>query len=153
MKFINLKTESTREALVAMLSDNDRVNENVRYDPRDGKPMMKLKEKGTRIRISCEFTGRATKDNGFFGGTRFFGRIKEKDGKATVKGIITTDPFFHLFIIGLFCFFIVQCIIKQGFSVVPVFVILFDYMLYKDEFKKQGYIQRYIFRAVRRLLK
>ena len=153
MKLINVTVESSQSELVDMLSDNDRVNENVRFDPRVGKPLMKLKEKGGRLRMTCEFTGRATKDNGFLIGTFFWGRVREKDGKTSIKGIITTDPLFHLIILGLFCFFIVQCIINQGFSVVPIFVVLFDVMLYKDEFKKQGYIQRYIYRAVRRLSK
>lgn len=136
-----------------MLADNDRVNENVRFDGAPGKPLMKLKEKSGRLRITCEFTGRATKDNGFIIGTFFLGRIKEKDGKTVLRGIITTDPLFHLLIIGLFAFFVVQCIINKGFSVMPIFVVLFDLMLYKDEFKKQGYIQRYLFRAIRRLSK
>ena len=153
MKFINISTPNTKDELVSMLSDNERVNENVSYDVRLGKPKMKLKEKNGRLRITCELMGRATKDNGFIVGTFFFGRVKEKDGKATVKGIITTDPLFHLLIVGLFCFFVVQCIINRGFSVLPIFVVLFDLMLYKDEFKKQGMIQRYIHRAVRRLSK
>ena len=80
MKFVQIKTRRTPEELLAMLSDNDKVNEKVRFDSKRGTPRMKLKENKQRIRITCELVGGTTKDNGFLVGTYFGGKIKVKNG-------------------------------------------------------------------------
>ena len=151
MKFIRLKTHRTPEELLSMLSDNDKVNENVRFDSKRGTPHMKLKENKQKIRITCELVGGATKDNGFLVGTYFSGKIKVKNGETTLTGAILTAPIYHAILAVFVALFIVQCIVVKGFSVIPIFAVLFDILLFKEEFKKQGYIFRYIYRAQRRL--
>ena len=42
MKFINLKTKASPSDVISMLSDNDRVNHNVIFDDRGGKPFMNV---------------------------------------------------------------------------------------------------------------
>ena len=95
--------------------------------------------------------GGPTKDNGFFVGTYFSGRLSEKDGRTKLKGIITTAPIYHLFLIALVVVFIIQCFRLRGFSVIPPIIIIFDIFMFKNEFKKQGYIKRYLYRAARRM--
>ena len=151
MKFVKLKTRSTKEELLSMLSDNNRVNEKVKFNDKRGKPHMKLKEKNGKIRITCEMMGGLTKDNGFVIGSFFYGKMKEKNGVTTLSGVILTAPIYHLLFLLMLGFFVAQCIINKGISVVPVFLVLFDMLLFKDEFKKQGYIYRYIYRAAARL--
>ena len=151
MKLIKLESSASKEELLAMLSDNDRVNKNAVADDKKGTPFMHVKESGGKIRIKCEYIGGATKDNAFIDGTRFSGRITEKNGKTEIKGVITTALIFHVILFAFFCAFIGVCIAKQGFSIVPICLLVFDFFMYKDEFKKQGLIERYIMIAVKRL--
>ena len=151
MKFVKLTTHRTPEELLTMLSDNDKVNENVHFDSKRGTPRMKLNENKKRIKITCELVGGATKDNGFFVGTYFSGSIKVKNGETTLTGAILTAPIYHLLLAVFIALFIVQCFVVKGFSVIPIFALLLDVLLFKEEFKKQGYIFRYLHRAVRRL--
>ena len=151
MKLIKLESSATKEELLAMLSDNDRVNKNVRLDDKRGTPFMHVKESSGKLKIKCEYIGGATKDNAFIDGTRFSGRITEKNGKTEIKGVITTALVFHLILAAFFLAFIGVCIARRGFSIVPVCLIVFDIFMYKDEFKKQGLIERYLMRAVKRL--
>ena len=39
-----------------------------------------------KLKIKCEYIGGATKDNAFIDGTRFSGRITEKNGKTISLG-------------------------------------------------------------------
>ena len=153
MKFVNLSTDASREEVLEMISDSNRVNQNVNFDPKLGKPLMKTKEKNGKIRITCELLERGKKDNGFIVGTFFTGKITEKNGKTVLKGVALTAPVYHLIMLALLVVFIVQCIRLNGFSVVPIFILLFEIMLFKDEFKKQGLICRYLARAFRKLEK
>lgn len=153
MKFIKFETQATKEELLSMLSDNDRVNKNVVFDDKRGTPFIHVKELSGKIKIKCEYIGGATKDNAFIDGTRFTGKITEKDGKTEIKGVIATAVVFHLILFLMFAAFIVMCFVRQGFSVVPICLIIFDVFMYKDEFKKQGIIERYIKRAIKRLEK
>ncbi len=149
MKFINLTFPTTKDSVIELLKNNEEVNANVRFDSR-GKPLMKIKErKNGKIRITCEMLERPTKDNGFLVGTYFSGKLTERDGETRLKGYLVTAPIYHTILIGFFVWFIVQCFIVGGFSPVPPLLILFDVMLFKDEFRKQGYIARYLYRAVR----
>ena len=151
MKFIKIKTDSKPEAIVSMLKDNETVNKNVKFDDKRGKPHIHVKDNNGKIKLTCEYLGGATKDNAFLSGTSFFGSIREKNGYTEIKGVITTAPIFHLCLFLMFAAFIVVCIVKEAFNVVPICLLIFDIFMYKDEFKKQGIIERYVKRAVRKL--
>ena len=154
MKFINLEFSTSREETLALISDNERVNRNVNFDERRGKPLMRIKDKGDgKIKITCEMLGRATKDNGFIVGTYFTGRLKAQDGKTQLRGVILTAPIYHLVLIAFMVLFAIQCIYLKGFSLVPIVILAFSLFMCKDEFKKQGYIVRYLTRAARRTYK
>lgn len=153
MKFVNIETLRTKEELIALIRDNEKVNPNMRADERRGKPVMKINEKGNRIKIKCEMIGGASKDNGFLVGTYFSGKITEKKGRVRLKGVILTAPIYHLCLIALLCLFVLQCIKMKGFSPVPIILLLFDLLLFKEEFKKQTYIYSYLNRAARILNK
>ena len=151
MKFISLDFPISKEETLALISDNARVNRNVNFDERRGKPLMKVKDKGEgKIKITCEMLERPTKDNGFLVGTYFTGKLTEKNGGTRLRGIIMTAPIYHLVLIALVVLFIVQCIYLKGFSVIPVIIVIFSLFMFKDEFRKQGYIARYLQRASRR---
>jgi hypothetical protein len=152
MQFINLEYPASCAEVLEILSDNERVNKNVTFDERRGKPLMRIKDKGNgKIKITCEMLERATKDNGFFVGTYFSGKLTEKKGVTRLKGIILTAPIYHLMLFAMIAVFIFQCIRMNGFSVIPVMLVIFDIFMFKDEFRKQGYIRRYLYRAVRRI--
>ena len=153
MKFIKIETSASREELLDMLSDNDRVNKNVVFESKKGTPYMHVKESCGKLKIKCEYIGGPTRDNAFLDGTRFSGKIVERNGATEIKGVITTAVIFHVILFLMFSFFIAMCIVRRGFSVVPVCLLVFDIFMYKDEFKKQGIIERYIARAVKRLEK
>lgn len=151
MKFISLDFPISKEETLALISDNARVNRNVNFDERRGKPLMKVKDKGEgKIKITCEMLERPTKDNGFLVGTYFTGKLTEKNGGTRLRGVIMTAPIYHLVLIALVVLFIVQCIYLKGFSVIPVIIVIFSLFMFKDEFRKQGYIARYLQRASRR---
>ncbi len=156
MKFINIQTTKPAPEILSMLRDNTRVNEGVKFaDKKGGKPFMHVKEKEGKLRIKCEMMGRPTKDNGFLMGTAFYGRITEKDGETTLKGVIVTSPIYHAVVFILSIALILQMIYSSNVSSIPVliFAAAFEIMFFSDEFKKQGYISRYLERAVRRLEK
>ena len=150
MKFVKIRTDAPAEHVLSMLADNDRVNKNVTFDEKYGKPYFHLKRKDGSIRIKCEYMGGATKDNAFADGTAFRGRITEKNGVTTVSGVITTAFIFHLVMLALLGVFVYQCISIGGFNAVPLCLLAFDVFMFYKEFKKQGLIARYISRAVRR---
>lgn len=149
MKLIRYQTSASKEELLSVLSDNEKVNKNAGAETQRGTPHMHVKEKGGKIKIKCEYVGRAVKDNAFIDGTVFRGKITEKPGVTELKGLISTAVIFHVALIAFFIVFIALCIERQGFSIVPICVVLFDIFMYKDEFKKQGIIERYVYRAVK----
>lgn len=151
MKFVNIEFDSSKENVLSFISDNDRVNNNVRFGDDGVVPMMKVKSAEKSIKITCELIGKNRKDNGFLVGTYFKGRIVEKSEKTYLKGVILTAPVYHAILMLLIAVFIVQCFKLGGLSVVPLFIVLFDVFLFKDEFKKQGIIKRYLLRAKRRI--
>ncbi|MBO5879985.1 MAG: hypothetical protein J6Q68_05485 [Clostridia bacterium] len=153
MKFVSIKSDSSRDALLKAISDNNFVSENVVYNSKGTKPYMHVKEKNGTVKIKCEIKGGPTKDNGFIVGTYFRGRIFERDGGSELKGIIVTAPIYHAVIVAFTVFMIWQCIVQQGFNLVIPFIWLFNFILFKSEYKKQGYIQRYLYRAARLLQK
>ena len=156
MKFINIQTTKSAPELLSMIRDNTRVNEGVKFaDKKGGKPFMHVRENEGKLRIKCEMMGRPTKDNGFLMGTAFYGRITETDGETAIKGVLVTSPLYHAVVIILAIALIAQMIYSSSISSIPVliFATAFEIMFFSDEFKKQGYISRYLERAVRRLEK
>ena len=154
MKFINIKTEKSSAELLSIISDNTRVNSGVKFaDKKGGKPFMHVRAKDGKLRVKCEMMGRPTKDNGFLMGTQFYGKIIENNGETTLRGVITTSPIYHLIVFALAVALIVQMIYSGSASSIPIliFALAFEFLFYADEFKKQGYISRYLFRAVKRL--
>ena len=152
MKFINIRTPLQKDKLLKLLSDNEFVNGGVKFEEKLGKPRMHLKEKKDgKIRITCELTGRATRDDSFFLlGTYFKGKITESEEGTVLKGHITTAPIYHLVWLALVITFIAQCIRLGGFSVIPICLIAINLFMFWNEYKKQGLIERYINRAVKR---
>lgn len=149
MRSFRYKVNASRDELVELLSDNDKVNKGVTTEYKKGNPYMHVDTKCEKIKIRCEFIGGATKDNAFIDGTKLRGKIVEKDGYTEFRGTIMTAPIFHAILILMFAAFVVMCIVKQGFNVVPICLVVFDIFMYKDEFKKQNIIDRYVFRAVK----
>ena len=147
MLFLNYKIRAEKEELLSVLRDNNLVVEEEKFDTRRGKPRMHIKEKGNILKIKCELTERATKDNGFLEGTYFLGKISEKCGTTRLFGVILTAPIYHFLFLLLFGFFIYQCIAVGGISPIPIILVVFDGFMFYDEFRKQGLIKRYIFRA------
>jgi hypothetical protein len=143
-------TDIPADELLSVIKSHDYVNENIRFDERYGKPVMKVKEKGERLTVTCEMVGGPSKDNGFIIGTFFRGRIRERGGMTTLKGVITTAPIYHINLFALTVFFVYQCIRLGGFSPIPIIILGFSYILFKNEFRKQRIISAYLRRAVRR---
>ena len=149
MKFVNITTDTPREELLSLIKSCERVNSGVQFDEKIGIPKIKVKQKGERLHITCELLNRPSKDNGFLVGTYFAGKLRERDGVTTLRGVILTAPIYHLVLLALFAAFIVMCIQKGGFSVTPVLLLVFDYFMFSLEFKKQGIIKRYFERCVK----
>ena len=152
MQFVKIQLPRPKEEVMQMICDNERVNKNVIFDENDGVPLMKFKENGESLKITCEMQNRPTKDDGFLVGTFFSGKVKERDGVTTVSGIILTAPIYHLFMIALMAFFVYRCITLGGINFVPIFLLIFSLFMFRGEFKKQGYIKRYLYRAAKRLM-
>ncbi len=147
MLFVNYDIHAKREELLSSLSENDLIVTQEKYDTSRGVPEIHIKQKGDKIKITCTFTGRNTKDNGFLEGTYFVGKISESDDKTALRGIILTAPIYHAILAIIFGLFIYQCISLGGFNPVPVILLIFSIFMFRDEFRKQKIIKRYIFRA------
>lgn len=147
MLFVNYKIHAPIEEVRSVLIDNNLVVDKEKFDTSAGTPKMRFKEKGDRLKITCEMTGKATRDNGFLVGTYFSGKLTEKNGVTALRGIILTAPIYHLILILLLAFFVYRCIVVGGFSVLPICLAVFDIFMFWGEFKKQCIIKRYIFRA------
>ena len=149
MKFVNMKTTVSRECALDAIRNSQKVNENVKFDERRGRPLIKTKEKGSTLFITCEMIGGPSKDNGFLIGSFFLGSLKEKAGEARLRGVIMTAPVYHLILIAFCVYFLVQSIIIGGITLVPLMLVPFSLYLFKGEFSKQGIIKRYLGRALR----
>ena len=150
MKLINLESTVSRTELLDMISNSELVNEKVKFDENKGRPLIHLKTKGDRLRIKCEMVGGPTKDNGFLEGTYFVGKLTEKDGTSRLRGVILTAPIYHTFIVLLMALFVMRCIQLGGFNPVPIILLIFSLMMFRGEFEKQGTIERYLKRAIRK---
>ena len=147
MQFVNYDIHAPIDEVRSSLADNDKIVKDEGFDTTKGYPRIHLKEKEEKIKITCEFCGRARKDNAFLEGTYFVGKFYQKDDVTTIKGIILTAPIYHTVLALLFAFFIYKCISLGGISIVPFCLVIFSVFMFYDEFRKQGIIKRYIFRA------
>ena len=150
MKFIKLKSSLPRLELLDVIRDSDFVNDRVKFDEKKGRPLIHVKDNGKRVRLRCEMVGGPTKDNGFLEGTYFYGKITEKDDFTSVNGIIITAPIYHALLLLLFAFYIYRCIALGGFNPLPLILMLFSLLMFKKEFEKQGTIEKYLKRAIRK---
>lgn len=157
MKTVNILTKKSKDEVLDFLNNNDKVNENVRFDDKKGgRPYMHIKERDGRLKIRCEMVGRPTKDNGFvIMGTVFNGKIKEKNGATQITGIATTSVIYHIIMSLLAVFLLISIFAFDMYQLIAILVcvIAFEFIFFYDEFKKQGYIVRYIERAIKRLEK
>ena len=150
MKFVRLECRVPRDDLLGVISNSELVNDRVKFDENKGRPLIHLKTKNERLKIKCEMVGGPTKDNGFLEGTYFVGKLTERNGVSRLRGIILTAPIYHTFIILLMALFVMRCIQLTAFNPVPIILLLFSVMMFKNEFEKQGTIERYLKRAVKR---
>lgn len=147
MLFVNYKIHAQYEDVRVALKNERLISEKEKFSEEGIAPKFHIKEKEKSIRITCELTGGATKDNGFLVGTYFKGKLAEKDGVTSLRGAVLTAPIYHAVLILLLAFFVYKCIVEGGFSVVPICLLIFDIFMFWKEFKKQSLIKRYIFRA------
>lgn len=150
MKFIRLESSVSRSELIGVIKNSDLVNDKVKFAENKGKPLIHVKEKGDRLKIRCEMVGGPTKDNGFLEGTYFVGKIQERDGVSRMRGIILTAPIYHAFLALLMAFYVYRCISLGGFNPVPLILFAFSIFMFRSEFEKQGTIERYLKRAIKR---
>ena len=147
MKLVDLQTRLSRREYVEAIRDHNRINEGVKFKEKLGRPSFKVKEKGTRLRLSCTYVGGNSRDDGFLVGTYFIGSLKENADGCRLKGIIVTSPLFHLVLLALTVVFILKCMELGGFSVIPPIFLAMSLFMFKDEYGKQGVIKRYLYRA------
>lgn len=150
MKFVRLECRVPRDELLGVIANSELVNDRVKFDEEKGRPLIHLKTKNDRLKIKCEMVGGPTKDNGFLEGTYFLGKLTEREGVSCLRGVILTAPIYHTFIILLMALFVMRCIQLAAFNPVPIILLLFSLMMFKNEFEKQGTIERYLKRAVKR---
>lgn len=150
MKVVKLESYASRDELLGIIKNSELVNDRVKFDENKGKPLVHVKEKNDWLRIKCEMVGGPTKDNGFLEGTYFVGKLTESDGKTRLRGIILTAPIYHTFLALLLVFYVYRCISLTAFNPVPLILLIFSLMMFKKEFEKQGTIERYLKRAVRK---
>lgn len=152
MKLIKMRTRASRAELLSILSNSDLVNDGVAFNEKKGRPRMLVKEgKGDAITVSCKLVGGATKDNGFvLGATKFRGRLTERDGVTTLSGVILTAPVYITVLVALLALFVGMCIYLGGFNPVPPICFIFGLYLISGEYAKQGMIDRYFRRAIKR---
>ena len=151
MKFLKLETVAARDELLSVIHNHELVNDKVRFDDNKGRPVMHVKDNGKRVNIKCEMVGGPTKDNGFLEGTYFVGKLTEKSGITRISGVILTAPIYHTFLVLLTFFYAYRCINLGAFNPVPLILLIFSLFMFKGEFEKQGIIERYLKRAIRRL--
>lgn len=150
MRFVKYDIHAKRDDVLASLAENDKIVSQEKFDLSNGKPRIHIKEKSNnKVIIRCEYVGGRTKDNGFLEGTYFVGKLSEVDETTKISGIIITAPIYHSIIALLMSFFVYQCVVKSGFSPIPIIALVFSFIILRDEFRKQGIIKRYIFRALK----
>ena len=150
MKFIKLDTRLSRTELIETVNNAEFVNDKVKFDDKKGKPKIHVKDNGKKVKLKCEMVGGPTKDNGFLEGTYFVGSFKETATGTHVRGIILTAPIYHTMLLLLALFYAYRCITLGAFNPVPLILLIFSIAMFKGEFEKQGTIERYLHRAIKR---
>lgn len=153
MKLISLKSQAKREEIISLIKSYELVNDKVKFDERKGKPAFFVKEKKQTVKVKCQYTEGNVKDNGFLEGTYFIGKLSEKNGISSLKGIIVTAPIYHAILAIIAAIFVYRCITIGGFNPVPVIMLIFSIFMFKGEFEKQGVIERYLLRAFKKIEK
>ena len=151
MKIVNLKTYSSKDEVLSLLNNHELVNSRVKFDDKKGKPHFFVKAKNDTVKVKCQYENSNVKDGGFLEGTYFIGKLKEKNGISNLKGIIVTAPIYHTVLAIIMALFVYQCISLGGFNPVPVIMLVFSIFMFKNEFAKQGVIERYLHRVFKRL--
>ena len=150
MKIIKLDARVSRDELLETVNNSEFVNDKVKFDDNKGKPKIHVKDNGKRVKLRCEMVGGPTKDNGFLEGTYFVGAFKESAAGTHVRGIILTAPIYHTMLLLLAIFYAYRCITLGAFNPVPLILLIFSIFMFKGEFEKQGTIERYLHRAIKR---
>ena len=150
MKIIKLDTNLSRSELLEAIKGSEFVNDKVQFDENKGKPKIHVKDNGKRVKLKCEMVGGPTKDNGFLEGTYFIGTLKESNSGTHVRGIILTAPIYHTLLTMLTAFYVVYSAMHGAFNPVPLILLIFSIVMFKGEFEKQGTIERYLHRAIKR---
>ena len=153
MKRVNFKINSTREKFLETVRDNRIVNEGMAPMEDGSSPTAEIKEGKHLVRIRCRMVGGASRDNGFFFGTFFRGTVKEKEDGLYVRGWILTEPIVHLIWLAIVVYFVIVCIQVGGISLIPIFLSLLLYFVFKPEYRKQNVLFRYLIRAAKRSTK
>ena len=151
MKIIKLDARVSRDELLETINNSEFVNDKVKFDDNKGKPKIHVKDNGKRVKLRCEMVGGPTKDNGFLEGTYFVGTFKESAAGTHVRGIILTAPIYHTMLLLLAIFYAYRCITLGAFNPVPLILLIFSIAMFKGEFEKQGTIERYLHRAIKRV--
>lgn len=150
MKIIKLDARVSRDELLETINNSEFVNDKVKFDDNKGKPKIHVKDNGKRVKLRCEMVGGPTKDNGFLEGTYLIGTLKESNGVTSLRGIILTAPIYHTLLALLMAFYVFRCISLGAFNPVPIILLVFSIFMFKGEFEKQGTIERYLHRAIKR---
>lgn len=151
MKLIDYTIASTKEEFLDTVRDNRVVNASVRFGEDGAYPTAEIKEGKRHLRIRCRMVGGATRDNGFLFGTFFWGTLRERDHASRLRGIIVTEPLLHLLWAAIVAYFVITCIQLGGISLIPVFLSILMFFMFKPEYKKQGILARYLARAAQRV--
>ena len=150
MKLVKFKINSSRNAYLDIVRDNRIVNEGITPAEDGAVPTAEIKEGKHLVRIRCRMVGGASRDNGFFFGTYFRGTLKEKEDGLYVRGWIVTEPIVHLIWLAIVVYFVIVCFQVGGISLIPIFLSLLLYFVFKPEYRKQNILFRYLIRAAKR---
>ena len=150
MKLVKFKINSSRNAYLDIVRDNRIVNEGITPAEDGAVPTAEIKEGKHLVRIRCRMVGGASRDNGFFFGTYFRGTLKEKEDGLYVRGWIVTEPIVHLIWLAIVVYFVIVCFLVGGISLIPIFLSLLLYFVFKPEYRKQNILFRYLIRAAKR---
>ncbi len=153
MKFVNFKIPTNREAVLSTVSDFRLVNQKLKSADGEPAPGVTVKKLGENLfRIRCNYIGGPTKDDGFVEGTFFLGFAKNVENGCRMKGIILTEPVFHVIFSVLFVFLLVKSIMASAIPVMPLCLLAFVIFMLRKEYKKQNMLYRYLVRAVKATL-
>ena len=150
MKKVDIKSNASKDKILSYLKNCELVNSRVKFDAKNGKPTFFVKEKKNFFTVKCQYQNDNVKDGGFLEGTYFIGRIIEKDGISNLKGIILTAPIYHSILLTIMAIYIVRSFVIGGFNPVPAIMFIFSIVMFRNEFGKQGVIERYLHRAVKK---